>query len=213
MRTVTKTYNVYKYNELSEEAKEKVKQWYLDDDFRPQVFENSCMDALNTLFPNSDLKVQFSLSSCQGDGFNIYGKLDLSDVFYACNVAHNVAHNTLDEFENYMTEHEQKTIKAYMETCGQHVTLPYNNYYYYCMADRLDFAEDWIEELKYDRYKNIQVDTIRKMEKLVIEIFSTLSKNYEKAGYKFFYEVDDEELEDACENNNWEFLEDGTFYG
>ena len=94
MRTVTKTYNVYKYNELSEDAKEKVKQWYLDDDFSPQEFENSCMDALNRLFPNSDLKVQFSLSACQGDGFNIYGKLDLSDVFMPA-MLHTMLHTIL----------------------------------------------------------------------------------------------------------------------
>ena len=38
MRTVTETYNVYNYNELSDEAKEKAKQWYLDDDTRTYVF-------------------------------------------------------------------------------------------------------------------------------------------------------------------------------
>ena len=38
MRTVIETYNVYNYNELSDEAKEKAKQWYLDDTFRTDDF-------------------------------------------------------------------------------------------------------------------------------------------------------------------------------
>ena len=38
MRTVTEIFNVYNYNELSEEAKEKVKEWYLDDEMRPTFF-------------------------------------------------------------------------------------------------------------------------------------------------------------------------------
>lgn len=33
MEVVTREYKVYNFSELSEDAKEKVKQWYLDDDF------------------------------------------------------------------------------------------------------------------------------------------------------------------------------------
>lgn len=33
MEVVTREYKVYNFSELSEDAKEKAKQWYLDDDF------------------------------------------------------------------------------------------------------------------------------------------------------------------------------------
>ena len=36
MEIITREYKVYNYSELSAKAKEKVKQWYLDDGFRPQ---------------------------------------------------------------------------------------------------------------------------------------------------------------------------------
>lgn len=38
MEVVTREYKVYNFSELSEDAKEKAKQWYLDDDFRPSEF-------------------------------------------------------------------------------------------------------------------------------------------------------------------------------
>ena len=64
MRTIE--LNVYKYNELSEEAKEKAKEWYLnDDDTRAYIFQQDCELYLKEAFPSSKLDVEFSLASCQ----------------------------------------------------------------------------------------------------------------------------------------------------
>lgn len=212
MRTVTKTYNVYTYPELPKNAKEKVNQWYLDNLCRDEIFLNIYTEDLYNLFSNSDLKMQYSLGYCQGDGLNIYGNLDLMDVFKAIRDK-SYCGETFKDFWDYMTEHEQKTIEAYMEVCGRNVSLPYNDSRYdYCVSDEIDFAEEWIEELEYQQYKNIQVDTIQKMERLVADMFVTLSGQYEEYGYKYFYEPNEEEIEEICDANGWEFLEDGTFY-
>lgn len=212
MRTVTETYNVYTYPELSKEAKEKVNQWYLNDPCRSETFSGIYTEDLKYLFPGSDLKMQYSLGYCQGDGLNIYGELDLMDVFKA--IRDKVyCGKTFADFWDSMTEHEQKTIEAYMEVCGRNVALPYNDgHYNYCVSDKTDFAEDWVYDLEYQQYKNIQVDTIRKMEKLVADMFVMLAKQYEECGYKYFYEADEEEVIETCEVNCWEFLEDGTLY-
>lgn len=211
MEIVTREYKVYNFSELSEDAKEKAKQWYLDDDFRPQEFENIYTEDLHYLFNNSDLKMQFSLSYCQGDGLNIYGKLDLMDVFA---VIRDTDHSgeQFKQYKDLFSEHEQKTIEAYMEACGREIELPYNRHYCYCVDDRVDFADEWIEILEYCRYKNIQIDTIRKMEKLVGTMFENLSATYEKYGYDYFYNADDEVVNETCEANGWRFLEDGTFF-
>ena len=37
-------------------------------------------------------------------------------------------------------------------------------------------------------------------------------KDYEKNGYAYFYEIDDKDLEELCEANDYEFLEDGTVF-
>ena len=211
MEVVTREYKVYNFSELSEDAKEKVKQWYLDDDFRPCEFENIYTEDLRYLFNNSDLKLQFSLSYCQGDGLNIYGKLDLMDVFTAIRDTEHSG-DLFEQYKDLFSEHEQKTIEAYMEVCGREVELPYNRHYCYCIDDRVDFADDWIESLEYCRYKNIQIDTIIKMEKLVGRMFENLSATYEKYGYDYFYNADDEVVNETCEANGWRFLEDGTFF-
>ena len=211
MEIITREYKVYNFSELSEEAKDKVKQWYVDDDFRPYEFENIYTEDLKYLFNNSDLKLQFSLSYCQGDGLNIYGKLDLMDVFTAIRDTEHSG-DLFEQYKDLFSEHEQKTIEAYMEVCGRDVELPYNRHYCYCIDDRVDFADDWIESLEYCRYKNIQIDTIRKMEKLVGRMFENLSATYEKYGYDYFYNADDEVVNETCEANGWRFLEDGTFF-
>lgn len=211
MEVVTREYKVYNFSELSEDAKEKAKQWYLDDDFRPQEFENIYTEDLHYLFNNSDLKMQFSLSYCQGDGLNIYGKLDLMDVFAAIRDTDHSGEQ-FKQYKDLFSEHEQKTIEAYMEACGREIELPYNRHYCYCVDDRVDFADEWIEILEYCRYKNIQIDTIRKMEKLVGMMFENLSATYEKYGYDYFYNADDEVVNETCEANGWRFLEDGTFF-
>lgn len=211
MEVVTREYKVYNFSELSEDAKEKAKQWYLDDDFRPQEFENIYTEDLHYLFNNSDLKMQFSLSYCQGDGLNIYGKLDLMDVFAAIRDTDHSGEQ-FKQYKDLFSEHEQKTIEAYMEACGREIELPYNRHYCYCVDDRVDFADEWIEILEYCRYKNIQIDTIRKMEKLVGMMFEDLSTTYEKYGYDYFYNADDEVINETCEANGWRFLEDGAFF-
>ena len=43
MEVVTREYKVYNFSELSEDAKEKAKQWYLDDDFRPLEFRETML--------------------------------------------------------------------------------------------------------------------------------------------------------------------------
>lgn len=209
MKTITKTYNVYTYSELSDEAKNVVNRWYLDDSERVYEFEDDCIESLKNLFPHSDLKVQFSLSYSQGDGLNIYGKFNLYDLIeIICGRSEH-----LKKYKDVLSEKEVKTILNYMEDCGGDITLPYNDTRYsYCVARRTDFSDDWCGELEYRRRKNIQVKTIRKLESLVVDMFTVLAKEYENAGYKYLYKPDEEEIEATCEANNWEFLEDGTFF-
>lgn len=211
MRTITETYNVYRYDELSDDAKEKVKQWYLDDDFRPYEFTEIYEQDLQNILPDSELKLQYSLNYCQGDGLNIYGELNINNIL---NLP--TSHFCGDEFDDmigYFTEKEIKTIQCYMREVGNEIKLPQNNHYCYCIVDRIDFVDDWFYELEdYSHFRNINRDVLEKLEKYVIIVMERLCSDYEKYGYDFFYNVDDEVIEETCEANEWEFLEDGTFY-
>jgi hypothetical protein len=79
MKTIIKEIKAYEFKELSPSAKEKVKEWYLSDEIRNDIFYEDCILQLQELFKKSDLKIQYSLNYCQGAGFNIYGKLNLYD--------------------------------------------------------------------------------------------------------------------------------------
>lgn len=211
MRTVVKTYNVYQFDELSAEAKEKVKDWYLSDPWRAEDFTSMAEEYMKTLFDGTELKVQYSLSYCQGDGLNIYGTVSARDV-WNCLQQHRGGEE-LAQFEDRLTEKEWKRILHYADECGD-ITLPYNRRYSYCLAEKIDIAGAWYDQLGlYSGYANINEETLKKFERLVIDIFSALCKEWEDLGYEYFYNILDADLADACNANYWEFLSDGTFYG
>lgn len=209
MRTATVEYKVYKYEELSDNAKEKAKQWYLEGR-EPFMFTEDCEQDLENLFGKNDLKVQYSLSYCQGDGFNIYGKIDTESIF-KCLEEHNGG-TQLEQFEDVLTEKEKKTILHYAEECGE-IELPINNRYCYCIARYIDIADEWEYILEnYSGYSNINKEVLEKFEALVKGIFEELCSSYEKWGYDYFYEISEEDLKEMCEANGYEFLEDGTVF-
>ena len=209
MKTVMVEYEVYKYNELSEEAKEAVKQWYLEGQ-EPYIFTDDCKEDLHNLFGDNDLDVQYSLSYCQGDGFNISGEISAAQIF-KCLENHNGG-TQLEKFENVLTDKEKRTILNYADQCGK-IKLPYNNRYGYSLSDYIDIKDNWEYDLEvYSAYRNINTKTLEKFEKLVRDIFGTLCKSYEKWGYEFFYEISEEDLAEVCEANGYEFLENGKLF-
>lgn len=211
IETVTIKYKIYKYNELSDEAKENVKKWYLKSFHDADIFTEDCEGDLYNLFGENGLRVQYDLSYCQGDGFNIYGEISAKSIF-KCLENHNGG-TQLEQFENVLTDKEKRTILHYAEECGK-IKLPVNNRYAYSLADRIDIVDDWMFQLEtYSAYRDINEEVLKKFERLVRDIFSVLCEYYEKIGYEWFYdEVSDEEVEECCEANEYEFLEDGSLY-
>ena len=43
MRSVNVTYKIYEFSELSEDAKAKVKKWYLDNFYQNEEFSDICV--------------------------------------------------------------------------------------------------------------------------------------------------------------------------
>lgn len=210
MEIIIKEYNVYDFSELSEEAKEIAKQWYLDDDFRPSEFTEIYEQDLQNIFPDSELKLQYSLNYCQGDGLNIYGNLDVNNILNL--PASGFCGNEFDDLIGYFTDKEVRTISRYSNECGTEIGLPMNNHYNYCCVDRISLAEEWENDLWWASYKNINKELLQNLEKYVITIIERLCADYEKYGYKFFYEVEDETMEELCDINEWKFLENGTYF-
>lgn len=76
---------LYTFSELDESAKNRVARRFFYDDFEDYI--NCELEYRNALhFRNSpDVKWQWAFNSCQGDGVNIYGRIDFSDL---CKLAH-----------------------------------------------------------------------------------------------------------------------------
>lgn len=211
MRTITIEKNIYKYDELNDDAKENVQNWYFEHFREPWEFTDMVEDDLENLFGKNDLDVEYSLSYSQGDGLNIYGKIDPKAIF-DCLENHNGG-IMFEKYEDMLTDVEKRTILDYAEYCGM-INLPKNpsNYYSYCVVDTVDIAESGYSELEWNDVENIDVDTLKKFEQLVIGMFTDLCKTYEGWGYDFFYEISDEEMSETCEANGWEFDCEGNLF-
>lgn len=200
MRAITETITtmVYNFNELSDNAKEKVKEWYLNGQDAEFFYEDS-MAYINELFPNSELDIQFSLGYCQGDGFNIYGEISFFDL--------------MKNLKNKFTEKEKKFLEwAFNESGINSYTMRMNNHYCYCNAFLHEFTENVFYELDYYRMRNIKKDILDKFNTEARYYIGHICKEFENDGYNYFYEVSNEELEDWADANGYEFTENGNIY-
>ena len=152
-------------------------------------------------YKRSNLEVIFSLSNCQGDGLNIEGKINLYDF--------------AEKWET--DEKSRRTIEHYIDNSFSEYTFESNNRYCYSckFIDRKyidDTIMEFIDDLKYNGIRGIKTDVIKAFFNDMIDHFEELDEEWEKAGYKYFYDAEESEIAECCEANNYEFLEDGTFY-
>ena len=130
-----KEIKVFTFPELNGEAKEKAKEWYLNDE-----------------------TLSWELTdSYESDGVNIYGSVNMEDIFSLPQNA--PAYNWID---GYLTEKEIRTLRFYMSEYKNEVKIPVNRRYSYCMADSIDLAEDFRYELENMGIRDIRVSVLEK---------------------------------------------------
>lgn len=206
MQQLIKIYNVYSYSELSDEAKEKVKEDYLNDYCRSEALTDIYMEDLKNIFPNSDLKIQWSLNGCQGDGVNIYGNLNINDIFNLPNVI------DIKWIRDELTEKEIRTMKFYMSEYQEDTILPMNRGYYYCYINYIDFSADFYSALENIGIRNINSNVLCKIEGIIRKVIKELCNQYERMGKDYLYNISDEEMEETSEANDWKYFKDGSFF-
>ena len=191
----------YTYDELTPYAREMVKQWYIErysDSFDDSFYQET-MEELHTLFPRSDLKVQYSLSCSQGDGLNIYGTLDLLDF--------------LDKWEH--PDKDKRTIAFYINHGIYRYEFEYNDRYCYSckFIDRKDIpasVDEWVDELTNQGMRGIDHGLIERFYTDMIDYFEALERRFENRGYEWF-EVSDDEVAEVCASNEFHFTCDGEY--
>lgn len=210
MKEVTMVFNVYRFEELNEEAKEVVKQWYLDGQDSSN-FNDILKSELDLFFPNSELNANYSLNYCQGDGVNVHGIISLKDVLEFSTL------HQLNEFypkmKEVFTEKQIKTLNFYFKQISDSaIELPQTRGYHACSAVMAYVEASLIESLEYDKIRDINKKLIKNFEKFFIESLMILTKEFEERGYDFFYEISEEDLQEHCESNDYWFYENGEFY-
>ena len=191
----------YSYNELNDEAKEKVKQWYLNHDWRNEAFQENTEAKLLEQFQNSHLQVKYSLNYCQGDGLNIYGTLNLYDFLDKWDATEMVKEQVKYYFDNSKTEY---VFTGHHRYCYSHKFIDKKEIVY--------IVDEIIEKLQ-------QLEIV--YDKTIIQTFfndrfnyfEELDKKFEQDGYKYLYECDEWEVADFCEANDYYFNKNGELIG
>lgn len=173
---IKKECNVYSFSELTERERDRVVNEYLEYERESEIFTEMCEDKLYRTFPHSDLKVQYSLSYCQGDGLNIYGTLNLEDA--------------LKKVKNKLSKEDVLTIKMLinMGTLDSEYELRENRRYCYCIAYTINLQDAALDELDVH-----EKHVILKFSHYVRKYISHLCSELEVTGYNYFYELTDDD--------------------
>lgn len=216
MRTIVETKEVYTYDELSDSAKQTVKDWYLAERSYFGDFDEMVTEDLRSIFGDNMLDVQYSLGYSQGDGLNIYGKINAKKILDF--MGSDVAGELSKKYSNVLSDDDKNKIRQWCNEYGDiHydsvgiIIVPKNpSRYSYCVSDMIEFAGDWATELHY--YGIEDNDALFRFEQVCRDLFNELCNMYEKWGYEYFYEISDEDLNDELCGMGMEFLEDGELY-
>lgn len=191
MRTAIKETAVYNFNELSEEAKQIAKQWWLEHQ-EPTLFSNDCLQQIEFDYGITELKIEFSLSYSQGDGLCMHGNVSTYN----------------DKFCNIITEGLTEQQKELFKEEIQSINFVKFNYHY-------SHSKTIHIELSYDSEESItdEVNTIMQIVfQNVCNWYFKKCKEFEIQGYAYFFEISDEDMNDCCEANDYEFTEEGKLY-
>ena len=205
MRIAVIETKVYEYVELSESAKETARRNVVEEYHNEMTFTEMMEGNLRQDFPSSDLKVEYSLCYCQGDGLNIYGKMAMRDVARIYEIV--VCADNLE-----ITKKEYRFIQYLKKGDFPDVRFDSNHRYCYYTDKATDIEDYIVMDMENQYFSNIPYDFIKKIAKVVNEYLCKYCKSFEEEGYEYFYEIDEEEMIVCCEANEIEFTEDGEFY-
>ena len=144
MRTIVETKEVYTYDELSDSAKQAVKDWYLTERSYFEGFDEIVMEDLHNMFGDNMLDIQYSLNNSQGDGLNIFGKIDVEKILDF--MGSDVAGELSEKYSNVLSDDDKNKIRQWRDEYGDiHydsvsiIIVPKNPYRYsYCVSDMIE---------------------------------------------------------------------------
>lgn len=195
--TITKT--VYNFDELTDDAKENARQWYLADETRGEYLYHDMKDRLEYIFPKSgNLDVSYSLAYCQGDHLEITGEIWL--------------YSMVEKFD--YTDKEKRALYFYIDRAGvpSAEICDFRNTKY--TNDPALYVEcDFLEWLQFHETRDINERILHRFFADIAELIEKTETELKEDGYRFLYDVDEEEISETAAANGWYFDFDGYFAG
>lgn len=198
---VTKEVKVYQFDELSDDAKEKAREWYRDGGFDYEWWDSVEYDfkEICKLIGITDVKIYFSGFSSQGDGACFEGRYS----YEKGNVKKLMEYAPLDtELHRIVKELQAVQRKTFYQLTA---TVKHSGHYYHenCTDIRVYNADFGCND--YDATKE-QEDAIKELLRdLMRWLYRTLEKEYD-------YLNSNEQVDDTIRANEYEFTEDGKRY-
>lgn len=210
MEVMTKIFEVYDVMELKSlnfEAYEKAKQKYFDDvmDFRNEDFQHITKENLLNDF-DFDIKLQYSLSYCQGDGLSF----DCENLF---------TEKSYKYLYKKFTKQQRFILKFLKEYGYKIYSKHYNNFYCYASKNDIDYNFD---VYMFNNFKNFYPSSklneqdfdknINDIIKVFEDFYIDLCNKLEKDGYNYLYENDEDFFIDFCNDYDVKFLINGDVF-
>lgn len=195
MKTVTKEYKVYKYDELSEKAKEKVRENFGVNyaDIQTSIMKESFTYFISENHPYFIEPIfQWSLCCCQGDGLSFECKIDL---------------------EVYLIQNKpnmKASVKsALCEAVYNLHSLGNNGRYCYANKNQIDYEYNYQYGKEFPRLYELLDNIVDEIREKYIDVCDEL----EKQGYsQYEYLYSDEYARETSEANEYEYLENGELF-
>lgn len=185
------TIQVYNFNELSQVAKETaINNFKNNYEINLDFFNDEAKEIISERGFKGNIKLQYSLSNCQGDG------LSFGCDYFDSQKLHEI-------FREVLGTGKDKTIETIL-----------NNSYFKLNGNCGRYSYANIGDLEYIFDDNINAPNIEevvgKVEKKLVEIYLNLCKELENIGYnEIEYQYSDEYISELLEVNDYEF----TMYG
>lgn len=211
---------IYKFEELNKDAQNKAFEEYKNADntieVNNDIFYKDTIYELNEIFPNSEFDIQYSVSCCQGDGFNIYGEFSIVDLLF---IYESLKNSTKYCFDKPVFDFIKNNINIFYD-----VTLKANRRYTYSLWDHSEYRLAIKESMVVDYEQKFDVDLYNNggKEETYLHLFtstictyiSDLCSKYYNQAYDFIHSenLTIEDFKEICDFDNYEFLEDGTMY-
>jgi hypothetical protein len=189
----TKTINIYSFEELSQESQEKAIEYFRNckqnDGDLLMFFSDDVTEQLKEQGWN-DVKLQYSLGCCQGDGLSFSGKLDLKWFL-----------------ENkYSYKLPKYKVNALCEYIYSVHSKGNTGYYCYAGKNQIEYDENYQDNIERKNLDKLWQDVLSEIK----TSYLALCRKFEKQGYdEIAFQLSDECIKEEIEANDYEFLENG----